>query len=294
MKLIHYYEGNQIKMGMETASGIVAAQLIASKDPGFPMTIDALIHSSRQTEYQKVLEKADTSLLPQIPFSQIKHAPCVLNPEKIICVGVNYLAHAAECRNQVSDVPDSPYPVIFSKFANALAANGQEILLPDTAYQYDYEAELVIIIGKEAQNVSEEEALAYVFGYTAGNDISARDLQTRTSQWLLGKTSDGFAPIGPCIVTADALDCANLGIQCEVNGELRQNSNTANMIFSCRSVISYLSKYLTLKPGDIIFTGTPEGVVMGKPDADQHWLEPGDLVTVTIEGIGSLTNRMSR
>ena len=201
------------------------------------------------------------------------YAPVVTKPEKIICVGLNYADHAKEAN---MDIPD--YPVLFSKFNNALAAHKQVISLPKKAEKFDYEAELVIVMGKEATKVSKEEALSYVFGYTVGNDFSARDLQFRTGQWLLGKSCDDFAPIGPYIVTSDEIDPQNLEISCKVNGEIRQSAHTRDMIFDCATIISYLSQYMTLKPGDLIFTGTPEGVIVGYPEEQQQWLKSGDEV----------------
>ena len=150
---------------------------------------------------------------------------------------------------------------------------------------------MVVVIGKPARNVSEEEALNYVFGYTCGNDLSCRDLQfARGNQWVLSKTFDGFAPIGPCLVTANALDPNGLAISSKVNGETRQNSNTSDMIFTPAQIIADLSRHFTLQPGDLIFTGTPQGVMHGYPADKKDWLKPGDEVEVTIEGIGTLRN----
>ncbi|MNO21668.1 Ureidoglycolate lyase [compost metagenome] len=168
-----------------------------------------------------------------------------------------------------------------------------EVPLPSRAQKVDYEAELGIMIGRTVKNVSEEEALDAVFGYFAANDLSARDLQTRTSQWLAGKSCDRFAPVGPCVVTKDEVgDPGSLRIRSLVNGEVRQDSNTSDMIFDGRQIISYISRCMTLSPGDIILTGTPEGVVMGYPPEKQIYLKPGDEVTVEIERLGRLTNRM--
>jgi len=182
-------------------------------------------------------------------------------------------------------------PVLFNKFSNALASDGDCITLDPRYTEYDYEAELVAIIGKPARNVSEEEALDYVFGYTCGNDLSTRDLQfARSNQWLLSKTFDHFAPIGPCVVTADSIDGNDLAISSVVNGELRQNSRTSDMIFSTAQIIADLSRHFTLQPGDLIFTGTPQGVMHGYPKDQKNWLKPGDQVDVTIENIGTLHN----
>ena len=157
------------------------------------------------------------------------------------------------------------------------------------ATQFDYEAELVIVMGRRAFNVSEADALQYAMGYATGNDFTARDLQSRSSQWMIGKTNDGFAPIGPYIVTADLVGDPNaLKIECLVNGDVRQSSNTSDMVFNCAQIISYTSKLFTLEPGDIIFTGTPEGVISGYPKDKQVWLKPGDKLVTRIDKLGAL------
>jgi 2-keto-4-pentenoate hydratase/2-oxohepta-3-ene-1,7-dioic acid hydratase in catechol pathway len=212
---------------------------------------------------------------------------CVLAPQKIIMVGLNYRRHAEEAK---SPIPDTP--MLFGKFNNALAAHGDVIRLPTKyAAAFDYEAELIIVIGRLAADVPEAEALDYVFGYSVGNDLSARDLQRRTSQMLLGKSLDGFAPIGPWLTGSGLVDRPDdLKIICSVNGQIRQSSSTSDMIFSCRQIVSYISRYMTLLPGDIIFTGTPEGVAAGYPEGEWPWLKPGDNVSVSIEQLGTLTN----
>jgi len=212
-------------------------------------------------------------------------APVVPQPNKILCVGLNYRKHAAESKMAV---PTSP--ILFSKFSNAIAAHGDEVPIPAATAQADYEAELTVVIGRPAFRVSEEDALNYVFGYCNCNDVSARDLQMRTSQWLIGKTSDRFLPLGPVVVTADEVgNPGNLAVRCHVNGELRQNSNTGDMVFNVPQIISYASQFFTLEPGDVICTGTPEGVAMGIPGTP--WLKPGDEVVVEIEKLGRLRNR---
>lgn len=212
--------------------------------------------------------------------------PSLLVRGKLICIGLNYRRHAAESG---AAVPETP--VVFSKFDNALAASGQRIPLPASASQYDYEAELGVVIGRRCKDVEESAALDYVFGYCNANDLSARDLQMRTSQWLLGKSLDNFLPLGPELVTADEIgDPQRLRISSWVNGEARQASTTADMIFSVAEIISYLSRHLTLEPGDFIATGTPEGVILGM--AEKRWLGPDDVVEVEVEGLGRLTNRL--
>ncbi|HOU15279.1 MAG TPA: fumarylacetoacetate hydrolase family protein [Anaerolineae bacterium] len=218
--------------------------------------------------------------------STLIYGPCVPNSEKILCVGLNYRRHAAESGAKVPEVP-----VFFSKFNNALAAHGDAIPIPRGVVQIDYEVELAAIIGKPAKYVSEDEALDYVLGYCTANDVSARELQMRTSQWLLGKTSDRFCPLGPYLVTADEVgDPQALFTKSWLNGELRQNSNTADMVFTVAQIISYASQYMTLKPGDVILTGTPEGVILGMKE--KVWMKPGDEITVEVEKLGKLTNRL--
>ena len=212
--------------------------------------------------------------------------PCVTDPGKIICIGLNYRRHAQEAGLQVPD-----QPVLFSKFNNALAAHQEPIPLPANAVEYDYEVELGIVMGRAARYVSTADALDYVFGYCTVNDLSVRDLQRRTSQWLLGKTLDKFMPLGPYLVTADDVgDPQSLDLRCWVNGALRQDSNTSDMVFSVAEIVSYVSQYMTLKPGDVISTGTPEGVILGNPA--KGWLKPGDTVSVEVEHLGRLTNTM--
>jgi 2-keto-4-pentenoate hydratase/2-oxohepta-3-ene-1,7-dioic acid hydratase in catechol pathway len=219
----------------------------------------------------------------------ISFAPVVMRPEKIICVGLNYRSHVEETRDKL---PDSP--VLFSKYANSLAGSGDTIAIPNETRQLDYEGELGIVIGKKGNNIKESDALDYVFGYFIGNDVSARDLQFRTSQWLLGKTGDGFYPCGPFITTADEIkDPQKLNIRTKLNDEIRQDSNTSYMIFSCAYLISYISRFMTLCPGDIISTGTPEGVILGMPEDRRVWIKGGDRVTIEIEGIGKLENVFS-
>ncbi|MCL6446033.1 MAG: fumarylacetoacetate hydrolase family protein, partial [Alicyclobacillus sp.] len=221
---------------------------------------------------------------------RLQFGPCLPNPGKIICVGQNYRAHVDEYTIGSFDTP-----VLFSKYNNTIAAHGEDITLPANSTQVDYEAELAVVIGKTARHVTQETALEHVFGYCNANDLSARDLQFRTVQWLLGKTPDGFCPIGPYLVTKDEIaDPQRLDIRCKLNGEIRQQSNTALMIFNIAYLISYISETITLEPGDIILTGTPEGTILGYPAEQQTWLKDGDVVTVEVEGLGTLSNRMVR
>ena len=286
LKFVNFQLNSQIRLGVKVENGIMdIAQVSDAYSLGVPKTIEQIIAAGKSVTEKLQKYAESTSFL--IDEDNIVYAPCVTNPEKIICIGLNYLDHANESK---MEIPLSP--VVFSKFSNALAGNKQEILLPINAKQFDYEAELVIVFGKTAESVSRENAMSYIFGYTIGNDLSARDLQFRTGQWLLGKTCNGFAPIGPYLVTADEVNPSDLEISCRVNGELRQQGNTKNMIFDCAYIVSYLSHHMTLKPGDIIFTGTPAGVILGYPEEKRVWLKSGDEVSVSIEKIGTLINKL--
>lgn len=287
MKFVHYKQGAEICLGIKTETGIIDVKNLGIEhNVELATTIDELfkMDKSKISHLQNLI----TNDIPRIDEEKIVYAPCVTHPEKILCVGLNYADHAAESN---MELPTSP--VLFSKFNNALAAHNQVISLPKDAKKVDYEAELVIVIGKEVKAISKEEAPSAIFGYTIGNDVSARDLQFLTGQWLVGKTCDGFAPIGPYLITSDELDPSNLAISCKVNGEIRQVSNTNQLIFDCATIVSYASQYMTLKPGDLIFTGTPAGVMLGYPEGKQQWLKSGDEVAVTIEKIGTLFNIFS-
>ncbi len=214
----------------------------------------------------------------------LTYGPCVPTPQKILCVGLNYRRHAAESGAKVPEVP-----VFFSKFNNALAAHGETIPIPRDVVEIDYEVELAAVIGKPARYIAEGAALDYVLGYCTANDVSARELQMRTSQWLLGKTPDKFCPLGPYLVTADEVgDPQILSTKSWLNGELRQNSTTADMVFTVAQIVSYASRYMTLLPGDVILTGTPEGVILGMKE--KVWMQAGDEITVEVEKLGKLTN----
>lgn len=205
-------------------------------------------------------------------------------PQKIVCIGLNYRDHAEE---QGAQLPSAP--LLFAKWPNTLIGPGDPIVIPPVTKHVDYEAELGVVIGERVRGVSTENALEAVAGYLCVNDVSARDLQFSDGQWVRGKSLDTFGPVGPELVpAADVLDPQSLAIRALVNGELRQDSNTANMIFSVAEIVAHISQAITLEPGDLIATGTPAGVgVFREP---QVWLQPGDEVTIEIEGLGALTN----
>ena len=275
-------------LGLRTARGVLDVAA-AERDfrEGAPTTIDAVFKGLGDVNaLRRLADKAGAS--PDRYFiapDKAAFGPCVTSPEKIICIGLNYRKHAAETGN-----PVPKQPILFNKYNTALNGHGGTIgVSEEDAQKFDYEAELVIVIGRRARNVSEADAPNYIFGYATGNDFTARDLQSRSSQWMLGKSLDGSAPLGPWLVTADQVDGDNLKIECRVNGEVRQSSSTSDMVFNCKQLVSYTSRYFTLKPGDIIFTGTPEGVISGYPKDKQVWLKPGDKIVTSIEKLGDLS-----
>ena len=276
-------------LGLKTDRGILDVRKAeAAGKLGAPTTINEVIARGGGGALAAMLGRAGSGAAELglfIPEDKAPFGPCVTSPDKIICVGLNYRKHAAETGQPVPETP-----VLFNKFNTALNSHrGIVRVSQEAAKEFDYEVELVIVIGKTARNVSEAQALDHVFGYATGNDFTARDLQRRTSQWMLGKALDGSAPIGPYLVSADQVPDPNaLKLECRVNGELRQSSNTADMIFNCRQIVSYISRYITLAPGDVIFTGTPEGVITGYPKEKQIWLKAGDKVRSTIEKLGEL------
>jgi len=275
-------------LGVKTDKGILdvkaASKLFKKKAPTI---IDDVISGGDQglTALVRMALSSNKARRVFLDESKINFGPCVTNPEKILMLGFNYRKHAMETN---TPIPESP--ILFTKCNNALNSHNGVIKLPTwVGTKFDYEVELVVVMGKTAYRVSEADALSYVFGYCTGNDFSARDLQFKSSQFLLGKSCDGFAPIGPYLVTADQIpDPNNLKVECYVNGERRQSNNTNDMIFNVAAIISYASQHLTLKPRDIIFTGTPEGVIVGMPPEKREWLKAGDKVITTVEKLGEL------
>jgi 2-keto-4-pentenoate hydratase/2-oxohepta-3-ene-1,7-dioic acid hydratase in catechol pathway len=270
------------RLAVKTDKGILDVTAAAKKTGHkVPKDTDDLIENGEQQ--LKACIKATKG--GYIAEAEAQFAPAVLNPQKIICIGLNYRKHAKEI-----GMPEPKAPPIFNKYNNALTHHRSTVPtkgLPND--HFDYEVELVVVMGKRAVAVPESEALNYVFGYAVGNDFSERGSQMITSQWTAGKTSDGFAPLGPYLVCADVVGNPNaLGLKTTVNGEVRQNSNTSDFIFNTQQIIAYCSKLFPLEPGDIIYTGTPEGVVLGMPKDKQVWLKPGDKVITSIEKLGEL------
>lgn len=286
MKLVQFWNQDTPTLGIDTQQGVIDVGAEgARRGLALPQSMEQLIAAGAQG----LAALVSLTQQPQC-FTTAPLAPVVTQCPRILCIGLNYRQHAKECNLALPEKP-----VLFNKFQNALAAHCQPIALMPDYQEYDYEAELVVVMSRPARDVSPEQALDYVFGYTCGNDLSTRDLQfTRSNQWVLSKSLDGFAPIGPCLVPAGSLNPDALDISSSVNGERRQHSNTSDMIFSVGQIIADLSHHFTLLPGDLIFTGTPQGVMHGYPAHQKNWLKPGDQVEVTIQGIGTLVNTMVR
>jgi acylpyruvate hydrolase len=221
---------------------------------------------------------------PRHDYATADLAPLIPNPPKIICVGQNYMAHIAEMGSQPPE-----YPTLFAKYTRALVGPRDDIVLPKVSDNIDWEVELAIVIGKEARHVSGDSALDAVAGWTILNDVSVRDFQRRTQQFLQGKTFEKSTPLGPMLVTKDEIDAANLRLTTEVDGRVMQDSNTADLLFKPLDIVAYISQIISLEPGDVIATGTPSGVGAGrKPPV---WLKPGQTMVTRVEGLGEQVNR---
>lgn len=233
------------------------------------------------------LARARDDSLPATTLADLTLLAPVRCPRAIVCVGRNYLEHVRE-----GDSPIPPYPILFSKFANTLAGSGACVTYPSITTMLDYEGEVAVVIGRTASKVRAADALDYVAGYTIMNDISARDLQEQDLQWIRGKSLDGFAPMGPVFVTSDAVaDHTSLRIQTRVNGELRQDDTLASMMWSLPDLMEFITAGITLRPGDVIATGTPSGTGAGfRPP---RYLRPGDKVEVAVAGLGVLTTTIA-
>lgn len=296
MKLVTYEVNQKIRLGVISADGewVYPMEAIGPEYRTMLEAVKNLCESELQLlEYsagRDPYEIRGAARLEEVTLL----APIPVPEQDVICLGVNYMEHAAESARYKKEAlnGERPYAVYFSKRVNEAAADGAVIPSHETITdRLDYEAELAVIIGKDAKDVLPHQAKDYVFGYTILNDISARDIQNRHKQWYFGKSLDGAAPMGPCILTRDSVAYPpKLAIQSYVNGELRQNSNTERMIFDIDHIISELSQGMTLKAGTIISTGTPAGVGMGFEPP--RFLKSGDEVVCVVEGIGTLRNRV--
>lgn len=278
MRLINFRHQGRVEFGIEQ-DGFVRSLAAAG------YANDAAFFSAGETALAAARALAANANAAQIPLSEVELLSPVLRPGKILCVGLNYRDHAVESNMTIPEVP-----TIFLKLPNAVTGTGANVVLPRNSAQPDYEVELAAVIGKTGRNIAPENWRQHVLGYTVLNDVSARDVQLATSQWTLGKSFDTFAPVGPAIVTADELaDPHALDIQLSIDGEVLQHSNTKHLIFKLPELIAHLSAVVPLEPGDIISTGTPAGVGLGR--TPQRWLKPGEEMVAKIEGIGELRNR---
>ncbi|RKL65052.1 fumarylacetoacetate hydrolase [Salipaludibacillus neizhouensis] len=296
MKLVTFQENNEEKVGVlkndsvYTLSKLVELYNVSNNESVLMEDNMLSVIKNNDRDIAKVWDWAQSDFgqvsAAESSKNEVKISAPISNPGKVVCVGNNYMDHCIE-----QNVEPPKKPMIFSKWPSCIIANGEEIKLPKDSEQVDYEAELAVIIGKGGKNISEEDALDHVFGYTIINDVSARDIQFEDVQWVRGKSYDTFAPLGPVIVTKDEIeDPHNLDIKLEVNGKALQDSNTKNLIFKIPNIISYLSKGFTFEAGDIIATGTPHGVGVFRDP--QVFLQSGDTCKIEIESIGTLENKV--
>lgn len=231
------------------------------------------------------LESAARLHAESVPLAHVRLRPVVQNPTKVVCVGLNYLGHVEETKR---DLPT--YPVLFPKFASSLIGAGDDIVLPPESGQVDFEGELAVVIGTGGRRIPEASALDHVLGYSVANDVTMRDFQYRTHQWMQGKAWDDSTPVGPFLVTPDEVDLATAGIRTILNGVTMQESDLSRLIFPIARLIAVVSEFSALNPGDILLTGTPAGV--GFRRDPQVFLQDGDVITVEIDGVGALTSRV--
>jgi 2-keto-4-pentenoate hydratase/2-oxohepta-3-ene-1,7-dioic acid hydratase in catechol pathway len=286
MKLMMFEKGSGTALGVVDADSVID---LAAADASLPKGLAALIaagavdRGGALANVRAAAGRAPASA--KLPLAAVQAALPIARPPKIVCVGLNYALHAKEGGH-----PIPTYPSLFLRVPTSLTAPGAPVIRPKCSVQLDYECELTIVIGKGGRHIPEDKALDHVFGYTLFNDVSVRDYQRKTTQWTAGKNFDSTGPLGPWVVTADELPpgASGLRIQTRVNGEIMQDSNTSDMIFSSARIIAILSEIMTLEPGDLIATGTPSGVAHArKPPA---WMKAGDTVEVELEGVGVLAN----
>jgi 2-keto-4-pentenoate hydratase/2-oxohepta-3-ene-1,7-dioic acid hydratase in catechol pathway len=265
-------------------AGIVSNDSVISLKPAGYADVISVVGGGPEALRKTAELAANPPADATFPLKSLKLCAPIPAPTKIICVGLNYRDHAIESKMEIPT-----RPTIFSKYNNTVIGSGDNIVLPKNSEKPDYEAEFAFVIGKGGRHIKAENWKDHVFGYMNLNDVSARDVQLAVSQWVMGKTFDTFAPMGPYLVTADEIaDPHNLTISLTVNGETLQNSNTKELIFKIPDLIEFLSSIMTLEPGDIVSTGTPSGV--GFSYNPPKWLKPGDEVVVTVQGLGELRN----
>ena len=284
MKLMMFQKGSGAALGLVDGAMVID---LAQAEANLPKTLLALVEAGPAALAAVKAAAAKAPAAARLPLVSVQPALPIARPPKFICVGLNYLEHAKEGGH----APPT-YPSFFPRWSNSLVAAEAPVVRPKVSTHLDYECELTIVVSKGGRHIPEAKALDHVFGYTIFNDVSVRDYQRKTSQWLPGKNFDGTGPLGPVVVTADDLPAgaSGLDIKTRVNGETMQSSNTSDMIFSTARIIATLSEFMTLEAGDLIATGTPSGVAHArKPPA---WMKAGDTVEIEIEKIGILRNRI--
>jgi 2-keto-4-pentenoate hydratase/2-oxohepta-3-ene-1,7-dioic acid hydratase in catechol pathway len=279
MRLVTFNDGGGPRAGVQTDDGVVDAAPVLGAEH---VTVRELIETGRIEELSKGMDGGgpdpvrDPQLLPPVP-----------DPDKIVCIGLNYRSHAAE-----AGIEPPEHPTFFAKFRNALAPPDATVELPAASEKVDYEAEVAFVVGRRSKDVEPEQALDAIAGYMLLNDLSARDLQFATPQWMPGKVFDGSAPCGPAIVTpGDAGGPDSISFTLDLNGERMQDASTSDLIFSIPELVSRLSRWMTLEPGDIVSTGTPSGV--GSVREPRVWLKPGDEIVVSSPTLGELRTRIA-
>ena len=279
MRFIRFEDAHGVGLAVE-ANG--AAHGLHERDAGFPGTLAALVAKGRNA-----LRQAGEALAsgPAVDLAKVKVLPPFPNPPKIICVGLNYRDHSAE-----SGFKQPDYPTLFTRFSTSLVGHGAPVVRPKVSDKFDYEGELVAVIGAGGRHISKENALDHVIGYSLFNDVSVRDYQFKSPQWTVGKNFDGTGPFGPVFVTADELPpgAKGLRLQTRLNGEIMQDANTDDMVFDVATLIAVISEAITLESGDVIVTGTPSGV--GQSRKPPVFMKAGDRIEVEIEKIGILSN----
>jgi 2-keto-4-pentenoate hydratase/2-oxohepta-3-ene-1,7-dioic acid hydratase in catechol pathway len=293
MRIVSYRSERGPRAGVVADDALIDAWEALGRDPAAgpeigtraaPAGVRALLETVELDELAAAIEGAG----PALAAADAELLPPITDPQKIICIGLNYRAHAAEAGQE----PPSA-PTFFAKFANALCSDGATVRLPAASRKVDFEAEVAFVIGRRASEVTEDEALGHVAGYTLLNDLSARDLQFQTPQWIPGKVFDGSAPCGPALVTPDEAGAADgIGIALDLNGERMQEATTADLIFPIPRLVAHLSTLMTLEPGDIVSTGTPEGV--GSTRDPRVWLADGDELVVSSPQLGRLATTIAR
>lgn len=287
MRFVQFERGGDRRVGVEIRDGGDIVDLCAG-DSSIPSDMRSFIEGGQKTllAAKSVIDRGGSI----IPRDSVKIVAPIYNPDKVLCVGMNYKDH---CEEQNAPVPIEP--VIFNKFPSSIIGPTEDLQYPRETQKLDWEVELTIVIGKDAKRVQESDAMNYVFGYTVAHDVSARDWQLEPGknggQWLIGKAMDGFCPLGPAIVMKEDInDPHNLGLRCRVNGVTKQDSNTNQLVHKTAAMVSFISRFMTLRPGDVILTGTPPGVgVFRKPP---EYLKRGDVVECEIDGIGKVVNKI--